>query len=424
MAEKDTSFEEKRVPSILDKITLLPGDRVLWIIVTLLLAISLIVVYSSIGQVAFRHNTPTGVFLQKHIITIFLTVGLMILAYIIPAKVIRFFTPLAYVVSWLMTLAAYFFGGKGDDASRWLDLGFFSFQPSELLKIATIMVLAKQLSKFHTQIKRVHLLPSTIDLRKWNTPRERGIIFDEVLPIVAPIALSCAVILPAHTSSTVHLFVISMAMLFIAGIRAKEILKVALIAAVFGLSIMFLFGRGDTVVSRVMRFSTSEEVDYSKKGIDKYPDSYRSQMAVHNGGVFGVGAGRSLMRARLTHPESDYLFAVVIEEFGSVISFIIILLYLWIFFRSLRIFERCVWLYAGLLVVGLSLLIVSQAFLHIGVNIGILPETGQNLPFLTNGRTGMFCAGIAVGIILGISRQVERGTLTPPEMKNESQERL
>jgi cell division protein FtsW len=121
----------------------------------------------------------------------------------------------------------------------------------------------------------------------------------------------------------------------------------------------------------------------------------------------------------LTHPESDYLFAIVIEEFGLLLSFVIVLLYLWLFFRALRIFEKCEWLYAGLLVVGLAFLITSQGFLHICVNTGILPETGQNLPFLTQGRTGMFCASIAMGLILSISRQVEQGTLLPPTQHND-----
>jgi cell division protein FtsW len=98
-----------------------------------------------------------------------------------------------------------------------------------------------------------------------------------------------------------------------------------------------------------------------------------------------------------------------------------VLLYLWLFFRSLRIFEKCEWLFGGLLAVGLAFLITSQGFLHIGVALGILPETGQNLPFITHGRTGMFCASIAVGLILSISRQVEQGTLLPPSQKGNSQ---
>ena len=241
----------------------------------------------------------------------------------------------------------------------------------------------------------------------------------EVLPIVMPIAISCAVILPAHTSSALHIFLVSMVLIYIAGVRLKEIGKLIVVAGFFGLVILVVFGRVDTVVNRVKAWVGVETVENSASNkSDK--DSYYSQMAIQNGGYFGVGAGRSMMRAKLTHPESDYLFAVIVEEFGLLISAVIILLYLWLFFRSLRIFEKCEWLYAGLLVVGLALLVTSQAFIHIDVTLGILPETGQNLPFLTHGRTGMFCASIAVGLILSISRQVEQGTLLPPSEQHKN----
>jgi cell division protein FtsW len=295
-----------------------------------------------------------------------------------------------------------------------LDLGFFRFQPSELLKIGTIMFLAAQLSARHHRIKSVCLLPTTFDVRKWNTPQELDIIKNDIVPIVLPIALSCAVILPAHTSSAIHIFFVSMVLLFIAGIRIKEIMKLLVVAAVVGMIWLIVAGRLETVIKRIATWAGIELVAEDGKVDKGSEDTYYSKMAIQSGGVFGVGAGRSMMRVKLMHPESDYLFAAIVEEFGLLLSFVIILLYLWLFFRSLRIFEQCEWLYAGLLVVGLALLVTSQGFLHVSVCLGIIPETGQNLPFLTHGRTGMFCASIAVGLILSISRQVEQGSLTPP----------
>lgn len=411
---------QNEVPSILAKRRLLPGDRVLWMIVAMFFAISMVVVYSATSQLAFK-GSSTSDFLQKHIGTLCLSAVIMFGCYIMGARFLRKMTGLAYVGALLLTCAAYIFGDATNDAHRWLDLGFFRFQPSELLKIGTIMLLAAKLSSKHQRIRQIHLLPSTFDVRKWNTPRERSIIFDEMLPIVAPIALSCMAILPAHTSSAIHLYIVSIVILFIAGIRWKELIKLTLVAGIAGLIIIFTVGRGGVVIQRIVeRFggrnkAQTEQVYVSLQ--DKYSDSDRSCMAIQNGGFFGVGAGRSVMRARLTHPESDYLFAIVVEEFGLLLSFVIVLLYLWLFFRALRIFEKCEWLYAGLLAVGLALLVTSQGFLHIGVTIGFLPETGQNLPFLTQGRTGMFCASIAVGIILSISRQVEQGTLVPPSQQ-------
>ncbi|MBR2031583.1 MAG: FtsW/RodA/SpoVE family cell cycle protein [Alistipes sp.] len=421
MRQNDSEYIEQEVPSILSKRRLLLGDRVLWVIVAMFFAISMVVVYSATSQLGFKGGS-TGEYLQKHIITLGLSAALMFACYFMGAKFLRKFTLLAYIGALLMTVAAYFFGEATNDAHRWLDLGFFRFQPSELLKIGTIMLLAARLSAKHHRIKQIHLLPSTIDVRKWGDKRERDILFDEIFPIVLPIALSCMAILPAHTSSALHLFVVSIVMLFIAGIRWQEIAKLIVMAAVIGLPLLFIAGRGSVVIDRMMvhfgiRKGTQTE-QVSQSVMERYSDSDRSRMAIQNGGLFGVGAGRSVMRARLTHPESDYLFAIVVEEFGLLLSFVIVLLYLWLFFRALRIFEKCEWLYAGLLVVGLALLVTSQGFLHIGVTIGIIPETGQNLPFLTQGRTGMFCASIAVGIILSISRQVEQGTLVPPSQQN------
>lgn len=417
--ERGVTTQSHEVPSILSKRRLLPGDRVLWVIVAMFFFISAVVVYSSTAKMGFGEGSTSG-YLEKHILTLCGSIVLLLGCYAMGAKVLRFFTTPAYVVALLMTLAAYFTGGERNDAARWLNLGFFSFQPSELLKITTIMLLAVKLSKMQSCIDKIHLLPSTFDVRKWGSKRERDIIFDEMLPIVLPIAASCAVILPAHTSSALHLFMISMAMLVIAGIKMREIGKLVLVSGVVGMAVMFTVGRADTVTSRVKKWVGLEKV-VQKRGLDRYTDSDRSQMAVYNGGFVGVGAGRSVMRARLTHPESDYLFAIVVEEFGIFIAFFIVMLYLWLFFRSLRIFQQSEWVYAGLLAVGLALLITSQGFLHVSVALGILPETGQNLPFLTQGRTGMFCASIAMGIILSMSRQIEQGTLVPPSQQPNNQ---
>lgn len=416
MRENETEKLEQEIPSILTKRKLLPGDRVLWVIVALFFAISLVAVYTASSKLGFSEGTMDSE-LRRHCITLFISASLLFGCYLIGANIMRTFTLLAYWGSFLMTLIPYF-QAPINGAHRWLDLGFFMFQPSELLKIATIMLLAARLSAKHYMIKKIHLLPTTIDVRKWfSDERERSIIFDEIVPVISPIAFTCMVILPDATSSALHIFFVSLIMLFIAGIRFKEIAKLVVVAAFVGLTVLFTVGRGETVITRVKSWLGIEVVadnnSHSK-------DTYYSKMAIQNGGIFGVGAGRSMMRTKLTHPESDYLFAIVVEEFGLLLSSVIILLYLWLFFRSLRIFEKCEWLYAGLLAVGLALLVTSQGFLHISVALGILPETGQNLPFLTHGRTGMFCASIAIGMILSISRQSEQGTLLPPSQHNKN----
>jgi cell division protein FtsW len=425
LANIEQQEPQQSVPSILSKHRLLPGDRVLWIIVAILFAISLVAVYTASSQLGLREGTLDKE-LKRHTLTICASAVILFVCYMLRAKLLRKTSALVFTMAWIMTLLAYFTTDAVNEAHRWLNLGFFKFQPSELLKIGTIMLLAANLSARHHRINTIRLLPTTFDVRKWKTPKELNIIKDDIVPIVLPIALACAVILPAHTSSAIHLFFVSMVLLFIAGIRFKEIMKVFMVALVVGTALLFLIGRGSVVVTRVKNWIGIEQVEKNaedkkesqakKKQKEKDPskDTYYSKMAIQNGGLFGIGAGRSMMRTKLTHPESDYLFALVVEEFGFLLSFVIVLLYLWIFFRSLRIFEHCEWLYAGLLAVGLAFLITSQGFIHIGVTLGVIPETGQNLPFITHSRTSMFCASIAMGIILGISRQVERGTLLPP----------
>jgi cell division protein FtsW len=413
-AENIEQSGPQNVPSILTKRKLFPGDRVLWVIVIMFFAISLVAVYTASSQVGLRDSNLDRE-LHRHVVSLGISAGILIFFYLLGSKLMYRWSWVAYGLALILTILPYFIGGVTNNAERWLNLGFFKFQPSELLKIGTILILAAQLSDRQQRIKSVRLLPSTFDVRKWNTPKELGIIKGDVLPIVLPIALSCIVILPAHTSSAIHIFFVSMVLLFIAGIRFKEIAKLVAVGAICGLTILIIWGRWETVLNRIKSHFGIEVVQTdSKKKSENNKDTYYSKMAIQNGGVFGVGAGRSMMRSKLMHTESDYIFALIVEEFGLLLSFVIVLLYLWLFFRSLRIFERSEWLFGGLLAVGLALLVTSQGFLHVGVTLGILPETGQNLPFITRGRTGMFCASIAVGIILSISRQVEQGTLLAP----------
>ncbi len=393
-------------------------DKVLIVITILFFCISLLAVYTASSQLGFKDGTIDQEF-SRHITTIGMALIALIVAYIPTPKFYRIFTVLAYAVSLLMTFAPYFMDSATNDEHRWLDLGFISLQPSEFLKIGTVMLLSAQISSRYHKIHELHLMPTTFNIKRWwSDPKERNIILREVLPLVMPIALACIAIVPSHTSSAIHVFIVSMGMLALARIRAKELFKLTIVAGVLGIALVFLIGRGDTVISRVKDWiGIEQQVNDSesiKKSKNEEGDGYFSALAIHNGKMFGVGPGRSMMRAKLTHPESDYLFAVIAEEFGIAPSFIIILLYFWLFSRAKRIFKKCEWVFAGLLAVGLALIIVSQGFIHIGVALGILPETGQNLPFITHGRSGMVCAAIAMGMILSISCHTNRGEVHPP----------
>ena len=174
---------QQEIPSILSKQKILLGDRVLWVILAMFFAISMVVVYSASSQLGFREGS-TSIYLKKHIVTIGFSIGIVALFYLFKARWLRKFTMLAYIGSLLATIVPYF-QAPINGAHRWLDLGFFMFQSSELLKIATIMLLAAQLSSKHHIIKKIHLLPTTFNVRKWFSKEELEVIRTEIIPILS-----------------------------------------------------------------------------------------------------------------------------------------------------------------------------------------------------------------------------------------------
>lgn len=411
---------QKEIPSILTKVNILSGDKVLWVIIFILFVVSVLVVYSSVAKMGYSPfgQRTTADYLRSHFISIIMSVTALLATYHISCRFYRRMATPFYIISLLLTVAVYFVGSQTNDAARWLPIFGFRFQPSELLKVATILMLAQQLSARQLKIRELRIIP-ILNPKFWFSEEQKRILRTGTIPVLMPVIVSCAVIFPAHTSSAVLVFAISIVMMFIGRVRVREIVKLLLIAGVFGcLLVLGNLGRTETASGRVSTWVHLWTNDQSDKPIGELTDTERSMIAIHDGGIIGRGAGRSVMRARITHPESDYIFALFVEEYGIILAFFLILLYIWIFFRAIRIFERCEWLFAGLLELGLALLITVQALLHVMVSINFLPETGQNLPLISHGGSSMLCTAIAFGIILSISRQIEKETLVPA--RNES----
>ncbi len=407
--------QTQQVPSILSKVRV-PGDRALMVIVTILMAISVLAVYSSVAKMGYNPYgaKSTAGYLQSHLASIFLAVIAMCITYLINSIWYRRLTWLAYAVSIGLTLAAYFAGATTNGADRWIDIGV-KIQPSELLKISTIMVMAQQLAARQKRISTMRLVPSFLVWR-WGRPEQKRIWREGTLPVLMPMALSCAVILPAHFSSSFIVFISSMLMLVIGRVRMAEIGKIVVVVAAFiALFLALGFGRSSTAFSRFTTFHEVLYTDRTQVKVDELTDPDRSMVAIHDGGVVGRGAGRSIMRAKITHPESDFIFAFFTEEYGLVMAVFLLALYLWVLVRAIRIFARCEWVYAGLLELGLALLVTLQAIIHVLVTVNLFPETGQNLPLISHGGSSMICTALALGMILGISRQIEQGTLVPPK---------
>ncbi|MBQ5753550.1 MAG: FtsW/RodA/SpoVE family cell cycle protein [Alistipes sp.] len=410
-----TERTEQEIPSILSKVRLLHGDRVLWVIIPILMVISILVVYSS----GVKYDTPTGnstsANLWKHTIVIIIALVCLLIAYRFNAKTYRRLAPIAYLASLVLTVAVYFIGDSTNGAARWIDFGFFMLQPSELLKLATVIFMARQLAMKQKNITSQRLVPS-FNPMKWREPAQKRIWMEGTLPVLLPVALSCIIILPAHTSSALLVFIISFMMMFIARVRWQDLLKIlAVVAAAATLFVAVGAGRSTTIRNRIGTFFTDNSMPLGEKPLNQLTDPEHAIIAIHDGGIIGVGAGQSVMRAKITHPESDYMFAFFVEEYGIVMALFLLAIYAWIFVRAINIFKRSEWIFAGLLAVGLASLVTVQALLHILVSVDSFPETGQNLPLVSHGGTSMLCTAVALGIILAISRQIEEGSLIPTD---------
>ena len=387
---------------------LFTGDRVLWIIIVVLSVISVLVVYSSTAKMAYDAHTvrSTSHFLQQQVMILAMSLGIMLFVHKIDCRVYFYLTRPAYFLSLLLTVAVYFIGATTNGAARWIPLGPFQFQPSEALKVATVLFLAQQLAGRQSKIDRIRIVPS---LRFWtwrSSPEQRRIWREGTWPILMPVIASCLVIFPAHTSSAVLVFAASWVMMLIGRVRIRELLKLLGLAAAGVVIIVTLnLGRSETAEGRFATWIHLWTQSQRDKPVENLSDTERSMIAIHNGGLLGEGAGQSAMRVEMIHPESDYAYAFFVEEYGLVLAVVLLMLYLWIFFRAIEIFRRCGTAFPGLLVLGLALLITCQALLHIMVTVNLIPETGQTLPLISRGGSSVLFTSVALGMILGVSRQ-------------------
>ncbi len=414
----DAAATQEKEPSAGFK--LITGDRVLWVIIVALAVISILVVYSSTAKMAYDAHTArsTAHFLRQQLLLLAICVPLVIVTHKINARIYNRLSLAAYVISLLLTVAVYFIGATTNGAARWIPLGPFQLQPSEALKIATVLFLARQLAGRQSVIDKIRIIPSLNPLR-WSRPDQKKIWREGTWPILAPVLLSCVVIFPAHTSSAVLVFFTSWVMMLIGRVRMKELLKLLGLAfAAVLLAGLLNLGRSETAGGRVETWIDLWTHSQTEKPIDKLTDTERSMIAIHNGGLLGEGAGQSAMRVEMIHPESDYAYAFFVEEYGIILAIALLLLYLWIFFRAIEIFRRCGTAFPGLLVLGLALLITCQALLHIMVTVNLIPETGQTLPLISRGGSSMIFTAIALGMILSVSRQNDEQSHDTPKSES------
>jgi cell division protein FtsW len=388
------------------------GDRTLWIIFTVLIVTSILVVYSSTAKMTYEVASNMSLFdaLQKQVMYVMMSVFVIFITHKINHQFIFKWTKVIYLICLALTIATFFIGVRTNDAARWIQIGPVQFQPSETLKIATILMLARAMESRQSVIDKLKILPTSFKIFK---PEQLKIIKENSLPLLGPVFVSCAVIAPAHTSSALIVFMASVIMLYIGRVSIKEIVKfvsVLCLIGALGFAGMQAVGTGRAGVAkgRVTEWYEHWFGDTQASNISEISDTQRALIAIHNGGLVGEGAGQSTSRVLVIHPESDYAYAFFVSEYGIILGLILMLLYIWIFFRALDIGQQCTTPFPTLMTYGLGLLITGQALLHILVQTYILPETGQTLPFISRGGSSLIFTTMALGMIISVSRTNEQ----------------
>jgi len=366
------------------------GDKVIWAVVLVLSFISLLAVYSSTGSLAFRTDKNASYYLIKQVMMLGLGLGIIYMVHKVNYTKFAKVAVILYLLSLPLLVYTLFFGTTLNEGSRWIRLPVINvtFQTSDLAKLALFMFLARTLSVKQAVIK---------DFRK-------GFI-----PVLLPMLFTCALIAPANLSTALMLGITCSIVFFIGRVKVKHILFLGVVG-IMGIAILFTvskltgFGRAKTWEQRIQDFAGGKKKDGKKEVVYQVQ---QAKIAIVNGGVTGRGPGNSLQRNFLPHPYSDFIYSIIIEEYGLIGGAFVMLLYILFLWRSILIFRRCPYAFGAFLAVGLSITLVFQAMLNMAVNVHLVPVTGLTLPMISMGGSSIWFTSIAIGIVLSVSRYVD-----------------
>lgn len=381
------------------------GDKVIWAMVIILTLSSLLLVYSSTGSLAYRMSRSTESYLFKQFA--FIIIGFLVIYYLHQVNY-TFYYKLAlfgFIISIPLLVYTLSSGVQLNEGSRWIKLPLINqtFQTSDLAKLSLFMFMSRILSRRQQDIKSF----------------KKGF-----LPLIFPVLIICALIAPANLSTAVLIGGTSILLMFIGRVSTKHILLtigVAMIPVIFIVSMAvstynkqthqteklpsFLsVGRVPTWISRIQTFIYSKKDDNN----EKLYQSNQAKIAIANGGWLGRGPGNSVQRNFLPHSYSDFIYAIIIEEYGMLGAGVILSIYLIFLFRCIRIYRKCPFAFGAFLALALSFTLVIQAMVNMGVNVSLFPNTGVTLPLISMGGSSFFFTCVSIGIILSVARNVEQ----------------
>ena len=387
------------------------GDKVIWALTVVLVLVSLLAVYSATGSLAYKNfRGNTEVYLFKQVAFIF--VGLLFIYFAHRVNYIYYssIAKVLFILTIPLLIYTLFFGVTMNEGSRWIRLPIINLtmQTSDLAKLALFMYLARLLSKKQDVIK------------DW----KKGF-----LPVMIPVVITCMLIAPANLSTSLLLGFSCLVLMFIGRARPKHILTVVGVAAI---PLVFLvataivkhqstpdtdeetlartessggiFTRVNTWVNRVESFIYGGKEANSE---EMYQVN-QAKMAIAKGGLLGVGPGNSTTRDYLPPAYNDFIYAIIMEEYGLAGGAFIVFIYLVFLYRCIRIFKKCPFAFGAFLALGLSFTLAIQALANMAVTVNLFPVTGVTLPLVSMGGTSFIFTCLAIGIILSVARNVEK----------------
>jgi cell division protein FtsW len=381
----------------------LKGDKGIWSFVALLALFSFIPVYSASSNLAYlkQGTGNTLVYLIKHFIHVLAGFVIMYQMQKVPYHYFRSLSRILLPLAWVLLLYTLFKGTliAGANASRWIQVPFLgiTFQPSAFASMALLIYVARYLSKTTT---------AEMTLKK------------SLLELWAPVFFTLMLILPANFSTAALIFTMVLMLVFIGKYPIKNIgviVGMGLVSFVFFILVVKAFpdafpNRVDTWMSRIDNFMSD------KPGEDDYQIE-KAKIAIASGGLYGLGPGKSVQKNFLPQSSSDFIFAIIIEEFGLIGGFTIMFLYIMLFIRFVIAAYKAPTLFGKLIVAGLGFPIIFQAFINMGVAVELLPTTGQTLPLISSGGTSIWMTCAAIGIVLNVTKKEEEITLENKEKK-------
>ena len=373
------------------------GDRVIWIVVLILSIMSVLAVYSATGMMAYKkQHGNTEYYLMKQLLILGFAFLLMLVTHRVKYTYYSRIGQIAFWLSIALLIITFLFGANYNEAIRWFKIPGtnLTFQTSDIAKLALVMYLARLLSRHQDRVSEFK---------------------SGYLILMITVVMVSGLIFLFNFSTAAIVFVTSMVVMYVGRVKIRFLLITGLagiLMIAFTLAIVHefpnLLPRGTTWVKRLENFSSKEKAE-----ADVSYQADQAKMAIATGGVLGKSPGKSSLRYFLPHPDSDFIYAIIIEEYGLIGGIAVLLLYLILFYRVIRIATKCQGTFGTFMTLGLGFSMVFQALINMAVAVGLFPVTGQTLPMISTGGTSIWFTAISLGIILSVSRWMDTVQETP-----------